>query len=124
MPEPDALAAALLQLSEHADKLNRLDAREAAHAAETAERTTAITTLTAAMKHTLDDQANILAGLKDLDHRLQGLTARIDDLASGPDDSSVDRSYQPAPTPRFWKPGCAPGSNTSTSPATAIWPRP
>ncbi len=38
MPEPDALAAALLQLSEHSDKLTALDAREAGHATEISDR--------------------------------------------------------------------------------------
>ena len=101
MPEPDALAAALLRLSEHADRLARLDEREASHAAETADRITALTTLADAMKRTLDDQADILAGLQDLDDSVSRLTARLDEIV--PADDSPGRGYQPAPSPRFWK---------------------
>jgi hypothetical protein len=102
MPDPDALAAALLQLSEHADTLTRLEDREASHAAQAAERITALTELANAMKHTLDDQAEILAGISDLDHQLTALTARVDDIA--PDhDQAVETGYQPSAAPRFWK---------------------
>jgi hypothetical protein len=38
MPQPDALAAALLQLSDHAARLRELDQREADHATEDADR--------------------------------------------------------------------------------------
>jgi len=101
MPEPDALAAALLRLSEHADRIARLDEREASHSAETADRIAALTTLANAMKRTLDDQADILAGLQDLDDKVTSLTARPDDTTAA--DGSPDRGYQPVPSPRFWK---------------------
>ena len=101
MSEPDLLTAALLQLSAHADKLAQLDRREASHATETAERITALTTLANAMKHTLADQAEILAGLNDLDDKVARLTARLDDIAPA-DDASV-QAYQPSASPRFWK---------------------
>jgi len=101
MPEPDALAAALLRLSEHADQLSRLDEREASHSAETAARIAALTTLANAMKRTLDDQADILAGLRDLHDKVTSLTARFDDTAAA--DDPPGRGYQPVPSPRFWK---------------------
>jgi len=101
MPEPDALAAALLRLSQHSDRLARLDEREASRFAETADRIAALTTLANAMKRTLDDQADILAGLQDLDGKVTGLMARIDDTA--PADDPSGRGYQPLPSPRFWK---------------------
>jgi hypothetical protein len=101
MPEPDALAAALLRLSEHAESLAQLDKREAAEAAQTGERLEALTTLANAMKHTLDDQAEILAGLTELDERVADLAARLDDVA--PADDAAARAYQPSPSPRFWK---------------------
>jgi len=101
MPEPVALAAALLRLSEHADRLARLDKREASHSAETADRITALTTLADAMKRTLDDQADILAGLQDLDDNVGRLTARLDEIV--PADDSPGRGFQPVPSPRFWK---------------------
>jgi hypothetical protein len=101
MPEPDALTAALLRLSEHADKLTELDNREASHAAQTTERITALTELATSMKHSLDDQAEILAGLKDLDDAVTGLATRLDTIA--PADDPTQRGYQPTPSPRFWK---------------------
>ena len=101
MPEPDALTAALLRLSEHADRLTQLDNREATHAAQTAERITALTELATAMKHSLDDQAEILAGLKDLDGQVANLAATLDEIA--PADHPERRGYQPPPSPRFWK---------------------
>jgi hypothetical protein len=101
MDEPDALAAALLRLSEHASRLTDLDQREAAHAARASERIQALTDLTAAMRHGLDDQAEILAGLTDLDATVAGLTARLDEVAPAGDRAA--RGYRPSPSPRFWK---------------------
>jgi hypothetical protein len=100
MPEPDALPAALLQLSDHAAKLLELDRREAIRAGETSERIAALTTLANAMKQTLDDQAEILAGLRDLDHRVASLAMRLEETTPG--DDSGERTYQPSSPPRFW----------------------
>jgi len=97
----DALAAALLQLSDHAAKLQELDSREAGHATEIGERVTALSTLASAMKGTLDDQAVILAGLQDLDERVIALAVRLDEIAPGAHES--DHPYYPSPSPRFWK---------------------
>jgi len=101
MPDPDALAAALLQLSEHAGQLSDLDAREAGHAVEAADRIAALTTLANAMKAGLDDQAEILAGLTSLAEQVTRLTGRLDDVAPGQD--GEPRAYQPSPSPRLWK---------------------
>jgi hypothetical protein len=101
MPEPDALAAALLRLSEHADKLARLDQRQAADTAEITERIAALTKLANAMKQTLDDQAEILTGLRDLEDHIADFADRLEELA--PDDPAAMPRYQPSPTPRFWK---------------------
>ena len=101
MPEPDALAAALLQLSEHADKLTALDAREAGHATEISDRISVLTTLANALKGTLDDQAEILAGLHGLGEQVARLVARLDDIA--PADGDGPQSCLPSPSPRFWK---------------------
>jgi hypothetical protein len=98
MPEPEALAAALLQLSEHAEKLSALDARHAAHAAGTADRITALTALANGMNDGLTDQAEILAGLHE---HVASLAARIDQFAPGGDDEPP--AYQPSPSPRFWR---------------------
>jgi hypothetical protein len=101
MAEPEGLAAALLQLSAHAEKLATLDHREASHAAEIGDRIAALTTLANAMKRTLDGQVEILSGLAGLDGRVAELAARLDQIAPG-DDGELE-VYQAPPTPRFWK---------------------
>lgn len=101
MPEPEALAAALLQLSAHTERLAELDAREAEHSAEIRDRVTALTGLASAMKRTLEDQSDILSGLKDLDSRLLEIADRINAIA--PADDLGERAYQPASAPRFWQ---------------------
>jgi hypothetical protein len=103
MPESDALAAALLQLSDHAARLQELDQREASHTDQTSERISALTTLSNAMKRTLDDQAEILAGLKDLDTKVRNLAAGLGGSCPNGNGSDAERGYQPSPTPRFWK---------------------
>lgn len=131
MSEPDALAAALLRLSEHADHLARLEERETRHAAEAADRITALTTLADAMRHTLDDQAEVLAGLKDLDDQVASLAARIDDVAPADDSSGAAIGPRPrrvsgsstALRGMRRSSGCALGSSTSTCPATVTSPR-
>jgi hypothetical protein len=99
-PDPEALAAALLQLSEHAGQLTTLDARQARHEAEISERITALTTLAHAMRSTLDDQAAILAGLTSLSEQVTTLARRLDDAS--PDPGSDPAGYQPSLPPRFW----------------------
>src|ERR1022692_386430 len=98
MPEPEALAAALLQLSEHAEKLSALDTRHTAHAAGTADRITALTALANGMRDGLTDQAEILAGLHD---QVASLAVRLDQAA--PADDGELAAYQPSPSPRFWR---------------------
>jgi hypothetical protein len=101
MPAPEALAAALLQLSAHTEMLAQLDAREAEHSAEIGDRVAALTSLANAMKHTLQNQSDILSGLKDLDGRLLEVAARVDAIASA--DDPDERAYRPASAPRFWQ---------------------
>ena len=101
MAEPEGLAAALLQLSAHAERLSGLEQRQAAHAADIGERIATLTTLANAMNGTLADQAEILAGLIGLDEQVAALAARLDAIA--PDDGGEPMAYQPAVPPRFWK---------------------
>src|SRR5689334_23703481 len=101
MAEPEGLAAALLQLSAHAERLSSLEQRQAAHAADIGERIATLTTLANAMNGTLADQAEILAGLIGLDEQVATLAARLDAIA--PDDGGEPVAYQPAGPPRFWK---------------------
>jgi hypothetical protein len=101
MAEPEGLAAALLQLSAHAEKLSVLDHREAGHVAESRDRIAALTSMASAMKSTLADQAEILAGLIGLNAQVAELAARIDEIVPGDDGELA--VYQPSASPRFWK---------------------
>ena len=101
MAEPEGLAAALLQLSAHAEKLSAIETRQAGHAAGIRDRITALTNLASAMQSTLADQAEILAGLAGLDEQVAGLAARLDEIAPG--DNGDQAIYQPSGSLRFWK---------------------
>jgi hypothetical protein len=101
-PDPDALTAALLQLSEHASLLSALDARHKAHAAETGERIAALTALANALKTTADGQAEILAGLTGLTSRVDDLAARLDQVHPAGEDDLIPE-YRPGAQPRFWQ---------------------
>jgi hypothetical protein len=108
-PDPDALTAALLQLSEHASLLRDLDARHRASCAETAERITALTALADAIKNTLADHAAVLDGLAGLDQQVAALAARLDRAYPGPDAGSEtggaggEAGYRPGGQRRFWQ---------------------
>ena len=100
MAETEGLAAALLQLSAHAEKLAALDHRETSHAAQIRDRITALTTLADGMKGTLASQAEILAGLNG---QVAELAAQLDEIIPGGDGNPA--VYRPSASPRFWKLG-------------------
>jgi hypothetical protein len=108
----DALTAALLQITQHAERLAALDEREATHhqqitarlaqqGRQLADTTNAVTDIQA----TVDRQAAILSSLDGLDQQVAALAARLTDLvpARGHRDHSENPSYQPTPTARWWK---------------------
>jgi hypothetical protein len=108
----DALTAALIQITQHAERLAALDEREAAHhqqvdgrltalAQQLAETTGAVTEVQA----TAGRQAAILGSLDGLDQQVAALTAKLTDLVPARErrDGGDDDFYQPAPTARWWK---------------------
>ena len=108
----DGLAAALIQISAHAERIGSLDAREASHyqdiasrlrdlAAEAASASTRID----GMSGTLARQAAIVDGLDGLDTQVAALARQLAALAvpDEEDDDQESRSYQPVPPPRWWK---------------------
>jgi hypothetical protein len=97
----DAMAAALLQLSEHAERLAVLDAREADHFQAVSGRLSELGTLVAGVGGTLQDQAAILAGLEGTGEQVNALAAQL--AAIAPDGDGGARLYAPAPVPRWWK---------------------
>jgi hypothetical protein len=108
----DALTAALLQITQHAERLAALDEREATHYQQTADRlaelsreladtTDAVTDIQA----TIARQTPIIDSLDGLDQQVALLTKRLTDLipSHGDGENGKDGSYQPAPTARWWK---------------------
>jgi hypothetical protein len=109
-PDPDALTAALLQLSEHAGLLRDLDARHRASQAETAERITALAALAGALKNTLADHAAVLDGLAGLNEQVAAIADRLDRAHPGPEACGEtggagggEAGYRPGGQRRFWQ---------------------
>jgi hypothetical protein len=108
----DALTAALLQITQHAERLAALDEREATHYHQTADR---LAELSRQLADTTDTVTNIQAttarqtpiidSLDGLDQQVALLTKRLTDLipSHGDGENGKDGSYQPAPTARWWK---------------------
>ena len=89
----DPIAAVLLQLSEHSERLAVLDGREAGHYHAVSQRIGELARLITALGGTLEDQSAILARLDDL--------APADRNPAG--DEADEPCYEPGPAPRWWK---------------------
>ena len=87
----DPIAAVLLQLSEHAERLAVLDEREAGHFRAIQQRLGDLAGLITTLGGTLEDQSAILA-------RLDAALAPAD-----PDPAGEPPYYEPGPAPRWWK---------------------
>lgn len=105
----DALAAAIIQLAAHAERIGGLDAREACHHEENASRhrelvaqLTAVGTRITATTATL---ARHSATIDELAGHVAVLASQVTVLtASHSNDEGPDsEGYQPVPTPRWWK---------------------
>jgi hypothetical protein len=107
----DAVVAALLQITQHAERLAVLDEREAAHYQETIARLTELGRLLTETTGGVDDvrataarQSAILDSLDGLDQQVAALTSRLTDIA--PADNTADQDgkrYRPSPAPLWWK---------------------
>jgi len=101
MSAPDeGLAAALYQLSEHAERIGGLDTREAQHFRDIVGRLADLGTRVQSLAGTQADQAEILAGLQGLDEAVATLTARLAEVL--PEDGDGASFYTPVPAPRWW----------------------
>jgi hypothetical protein len=105
----DGLAAALIQISTHAERISVLDAREAAHYENLADRLrdiasqlTAVTEQTGEIGASLARHHAILTSLDGLDAQVASLATHLTDLADSEDESDTGR-YQPVPPPRWWQ---------------------
>ena len=110
----DVITAALLQITQQAERLAVLDEREADDCREIAARLTDLAQHVADtservedIRVTADRQAAILGSLDGLDKEVATLAARITSLAgtlTSEEDGEPDAgAYRPAPTPRWWK---------------------
>src|ERR1022692_2063269 len=107
----DALAAALIQISGHAERIGGLDARETAHHQETTARlretaaeAASVRTRIDAIGATIARHAAIVDALDGLDDQVAAIARRLTELAGTGDDDQYDPSYyQPVPPPRWWK---------------------
>jgi hypothetical protein len=106
----DGLAAALIQICAHAERIASLDAREAAHFDDIATRLrfladeiAAISGQASGMDTALSRQNAILASLDGLDTQVADLATHLAGLADDREDDTDDGRYQPVPPPRWWK---------------------
>ena len=105
----DALAAAIIQLASHAERIGGLDAREATHHEEAASRQRELAAqLTAAGTRITETTATLArhsATLDELAGHVAVLASQVTVLNAsrngneGPD----SEGYQPVPAPRWWK---------------------
>ena len=109
----DVITAALLHITQQAERLAALDEREARHHQEITTQLAGLAALVADtseqvqnMRVTADRQAGILGSLDGLDKEVATIAARITSLAgtmASEEDGEADAgAYGLAPTPRWW----------------------
>lgn len=107
----DALAAALIQISGHAERIGSLDARETAHHQEITARlregaaeAASVRTRIDAIGATIARHAAIVDALDGLDSQVAVIARRLTELADTGDYDQDDPSYyRPVAPPRWWK---------------------
>lgn len=103
MNEPDGLsdglAAALIQISAHAERIGGLDAREAGHFEDISFR---LRTLASQFANDVADQQAIFASLNDLDTHVAALATRLAEAAETERDAGTGH-YPAGASPRWWK---------------------
>jgi hypothetical protein len=95
------LTAALLQLSEHAERIAVLDAREAEHWRQAGEQLAELAAQLGGVQGRAEDQGKILAGLDGLDVTVVALAEQLAALSRAGDGGA--KGYQPVPAPRWWR---------------------
>jgi hypothetical protein len=109
IPDPagDGLAAALIQISAHAERISGLDTREASHYHDIAARLSDLATETAAISARTDGalarHAAIAELLDGLDRQVTALARHLADIPGDGDDPQDTRGYLPVPPPRWWQ---------------------
>jgi hypothetical protein len=96
----ETLTAALIQISGHAERLAALDER-CQRLADTLGTVADRSAIAAARADgCTGSQAAVLVSVENLQRQVASLAAR---LSAHPEEADEDGSYQPAPTPRWWK---------------------
>jgi hypothetical protein len=108
--DADALAAALIQLSAHAERLGGLDARETSHHQQLTvslenlgTQLTAVSTRISEIDTTLARQSAILDSLDGLATQVAAIATQVAALAVDDRGDGGASWYQPVPSPRWWK---------------------
>src|ERR1022692_1144251 len=108
----DGLAAALIQISAHAERISGLDTREAGHYQQIAARLRELAAGAASASTRIDGiggtvprQAAIIDALDGIDGQVAALARHLAELAADgyEDDETGGASYRPVPPPRWWK---------------------
>ena len=107
----DGLAAALIQISAHAERISGLDTREAGHYQQIAARLQELAAGAASASTRIDGiggtiarQAAIIDALDGLDGQVAALARQVAELGAEDEDDEPDLpSYRPVPPPRWWK---------------------
>jgi hypothetical protein len=101
-PDSDGLAAALIQISAHAERIATLDSREASHYDDIAARLSELAAETASLATSAGSIGAVAAALDGLDAQVAAVARQLTELAHN-DDGQDSRSYEPVPPPRWWK---------------------
>ena len=106
----DVLAAALIQIAGHAERIASLDTREDGHhhhlAAQISDLTAGDAALAArigAIDSTLTRHTAIVTALDGLDTQVAVLAGHLTELAAKGDDAQDKQGYRPVPPPRWWQ---------------------
>jgi len=108
----DGLAAALIQISAHAERISGLDTREASHYQQIADRLRELAADAASASTRIDGiggtlarQAAIIDALDGLDGQVAALARQLTELAADgyKDDGQDGPHYRPVAAPRWWK---------------------
>jgi hypothetical protein len=98
-PPDGGLTAALLQISQHAERIAGLDEREARNVRHLETTLAAMSTAIAGLKATVDGQAKVLESLDGLGESVALLAAQVASLLPPEPEGG---GYQPAPAVHWW----------------------
>jgi hypothetical protein len=106
----DLITGIMLQITQHAERLDVLDHREAGHVREITDRLDELARQLAMAGERVDSvcdlaarQAALLETLDGLDQQVATLTGRLTEIAAGRKSDENGEPYQPVPASRWWK---------------------